>query len=564
MRYRLLLPALASAGVLCMAQSAYAATITVDDDKVDCPAATFTSVQAAVDAAAPGDTITICAGDYSEGTGAPGTNAVTITKSLTLKGAGADRVSITPKANPLVRGSIIEEGTSDIRNGVGDIVAIVGTPTQPLTVNISGVTVDGYDPQGREVAVEAGILYLDAKGSVTRTRVTNIVTSEGDNAHTRVGGWRGPQPGIGIVQTSNALLAPVDGARKLIIDRTRVDKYNKIGILIDGSQNDAAPFIPSGTVNWGVITASQIIGRTECVNYAGTGNCGNVGLLTTGPLFGQDGLRVTNGSYATVDSSLISQNLVNGTGAPTRNSETNNANLTMAAGVRYLGAKIAQYAGATGQVVYSRIGTSNIVDNAYGVMNLAADGTTAVTGNPNSGDLASQGNLLKAEGNWWGLRFNSQTNPGPAISPTTNPQVPENPVNGTATLETVSGGTTSNSVDFFPYRSGPQSDPTNGQYPVLTAPIPVDDAAPSVSLSGPASANRGTAITLDGRRRPTTSASSACALPRASRRSAPRRCRRTRSASRSRPTRPATASAPTARSQRTPPARRSRPRSRSR
>ncbi len=198
-------------------------------------------------------------------------------------------------------------------------MAIVGTPTQPLTVNISGVTVDGYDPQGREIAVEAGILFLDAKGSITHSRVTNIVTSEGDNAYTRAGGWRGPQPGIGIVQTSNALLAPVDGARRLEIDRMRVDKYNKVGILIDGSQNDFAPFIPSGTINWGVITASQIIGRTECVNYAGTGNCATPGLLTTGPLFGQDGLRVTNGSYATVDTSLISQNLVNGTGAPTRN-----------------------------------------------------------------------------------------------------------------------------------------------------------------------------------------------------------------------------------------------------
>ena len=178
----------------------------------------------------------------------------------------------------------------------------------------------------------------------------------------------------------------------------RVDKYNRIGILIDGSQNDVAPFLPSGTVNWGVITASQIIGRTECVNYAGTGNCASVGLLTTGPLFGQDGLRVTNGSYATVDRSLISQNLVNGFGAPTRNSETNNANLTLAAGVRYVGAKIAQYASATGQVVYSRIGTSNIVDNAYGVLNLAADGTTAVTGNPNSGDAREPGQPAQGRG----------------------------------------------------------------------------------------------------------------------------------------------------------------------
>ena len=48
-------------------------------------------------------------------------------------------------------------------------------------------------------------------------------------------------------------------------------------------------------VNWGIITASQIIGRTECMNYAGTGNCASVGLLTTGPLFGQDGLRVISG-----------------------------------------------------------------------------------------------------------------------------------------------------------------------------------------------------------------------------------------------------------------------------
>jgi hypothetical protein len=467
----------------------------VDDDKADCPAAAYTSVQAAVDAANDGDTVVICKGSYAEGTGAPGTNALTITDSITLKGAGADLVKITPKANPLVRGSILED-TPDLRNGVGDIIAIVGTPTQPLTVNISGVTVDGYDPDGREVAVEAGILFLDAKGSVVRSRVTNVVTSEGDNAYTRPGGWRGPQPGIGIVQTSNALLSPVDGARKLIIDRTRVDKYNRIGVLIDGSQNDTFPVVASGTINWGVITASQIIGRTECVNYAGTGSCGNVGLLTTGPLFGQDGLRVTSGSYATVDSSLISQNLVNGTGAPTRNSDANNANLTMGAGVRYVAAKIANYNSATGQVVYSRIGTSNIVDNAYGALNVAADGTTPVTGNPNATELQSQGNLLKAEGNWWGLRYNSQTNPGPAISPTTNPQVPENPVNGTATVETVSGGTTSNSVDFYPYRSGPQSDPTNGEYPVLTAPIPVDDAAPTVSLAAPASAARGASVAL--------------------------------------------------------------------
>jgi hypothetical protein len=497
LRYRLL-PALVSAGVLCCTQSAYAATFTVDDDKADCPAAAFTSVQAAVDAAATDDTIVICKGEYVEGSGAPGTSALTITKTLKLKGAGADLVTITPRASSVASGSLLE-ATSDLRNGLGDIVAIVGTPTQPIKVDISGVTVDGYDPAGRPVAVEAGILFLDAKGSVVRSHVTNVVTSEGDNAYNAPGGWRGPQPGIGIVQTSAALLAPVDGSRQLRIDRTRVDKYNRIGVLIDGAQNDTPPFNASGAVNWGVITASQIIGRTECINYAGTGNCNNVGLLTTGPLFGQDGLRVTSGAYATVDSSLLSQNLVNGTGAPTRNSATNNANLTLGAGARFAGAKLTSFTNATGRVIHSRIDRTSIVDNAYGVLNLAADGTTTLTGNVNANEQANAGNLLKAEGNWWGVRNTGilTTTPPPAIAPTTNPPAPENPVNGTSVVETESQGTTSNSVDYFPYRSGPQSDPSNGALPILSAPIPVDDAAPTlVSLTGPASADRGSAITL--------------------------------------------------------------------
>jgi hypothetical protein len=498
-----LLPALVSAGVLCCAQGAYAATFTVDDDKADCPAAAFTSVQAAVDAASPGDTVTICKGEYVEGSGAAGTSALTITKNLTLKGAGADLVTITPKASSVAGGSLLE-ATSNLRNGLGDIVAIVGTPTQPIKVDISGVTVDGYDPAGRPVAVEAGILFLDAKGSVIRSHVTNVVTSEGDNAYNVPGGWRGPQPGIGIAQTSAALLAPVDGSRPLRIDRTRVDKYNRVGVLIDGAQNDFAPFSASGAVNWGIITASQIIGRTECTNYAGTGNCNTVSLLTTGPLFGQDGLRVTTGAYAAVDSSLISQNLVNGTGAPTRGSTTNNANLSLGAGVRFAGARLTSYSTATGLVVDSKIQRSNIVDNAYGAINVAADGVTPNVGLPipdtRTNSSPGYGPLLIAEGNWWGVRNNGilTTTPPPEISPATNPPVPENPVNGASTPNaTGSADVTSNAVDYFPYRSGPQSDPTAGALPILSAPIPVlDDAPAGVTLAGPASADRGTTITL--------------------------------------------------------------------
>src|SRR4051794_35779050 len=439
-----------------------AATLTVDDDHADCPAAAYSSIQAAVDAAAPGDTVTICPGKYAEGSGAVGTSALTIQKSLTLKGAGADLVTITPKSSGVTSGQIME-AAPDLRNGVGDIVSIAGTPSQPLSVDISGVTVDGWDPAGRPVAVEAGIVFVDAKGSISRSRVTNVVTSEGNDAYLDPGGYRGTQPGVGIAQVTNALYAPVDGARQLRIDRTRVDKYNKIGVLIDGAENNTPPLISSGTVDWGVITASQIIGRTQCINYQGTGNCslsnpGNPGgpALATGPLFGQDGLRVTAGSYATVESSTISQNLVLGSGAPVRGSATNNANLPLGAGVRYIGARMNDYTTATNKVNYSHISSSNILNNAYGALNLTSDGTTTATGNVNALPTQSFGNLLIAENNWWGLYDTTATSTGPAISPTSNPSPGENPVNGTATTETSTGQTTSNAVDFYPYRNGSQ------------------------------------------------------------------------------------------------------------
>ncbi|MDO8187069.1 Ig-like domain-containing protein [Conexibacter sp. JD483] len=486
---------------LASASAAQAATLTVDDDRAECPAATYTSVQAAVDAAAAGDTITICPGSYVEGSGAPNTNALTIGKSLTLKGAGADLVSISPRVTAQT-GSSIAGTATDIRAGVGSIVSVIGTPTSPLDVAISGITVDGQSPDGRGVASLAGIVYLDAKGSIERSRVTHIVTSEGAEAYNRVGGWRGALPGYGIVQTS-ATLVGIPGERRLAISNTRVDSYNRAGILIDGASNDSAPFAPSGVTNKGVVRGSQVVGRVECANFEADGNCSNVGLLMTGPLFGQDGIRVTNNSRVEVADSLISQNLVNGAGAPVRptwdsrnavytTQTTDNANLRLAAGIRLLGASLTNYSGANGQTIYSSATRSNITDNAYGVLNLAADGTTDVSGDPTS--TGRLGNVFRAERNWWGLGYYRSSNAGPEIAPAANTPFPENPVNGVSTADGT--GTTSRSVDFFPYRNGMQGDGFNGQYTVLDAPQAVEDAFPTVALSAPASGLRGTAVTL--------------------------------------------------------------------
>ncbi|MEV4420936.1 Ig-like domain-containing protein [Patulibacter sp. NPDC049589] len=478
---------MAVAGSLVLASSAGAATLSVDDDGRDCPAAPYTSIQSAVDAAAPGDTVTVCAGDYVEGPGTVGSNALLINKDLTLKGAGADLVHISPKASSTAGGRIMET-TPDLRNGLGDIVAVVGAPTRPISVNISGVTVDGFDPADTPVAVEAGVVYLDAKGSISRSRVTNLVTSEADTAYQQDGGYRGTQPGVGIVQTSATRNAQSDGTRTLKIELTRVDKYNKYGVLIDGATNDTPPLTPSGVINRGEITASQIVGRTQCINYLGTGSCGSRGIvdnLVTGPLFGQDGVRVTSGARAQIADTLISQNLVNGTGAPVRGSTTNNANLLLGSGIRLVGAFLTTPPVSSGlnRSYNTSVTRSNIVDNAYGALNLQADGVTANSGTKNNGSGTS--NVFLAENNWWGLRITAPAgtpggNAGPVISPTTTPAWPENPVNGVSAADSdVPTAFTSTAVDMYPFRDGVASDPDNGQFTLANAPLPVDDAAPT-------------------------------------------------------------------------------------
>jgi hypothetical protein len=137
---------------------------------------------------APGDTIRICAGTYVEGSGDRGSNALTIDKNVNLVGDGGDVVTVEPRNH----GGQIAESAPDVHHGRGDLVAVTGA-----TVHISGIT---FDANG--VYASAGVVFTDAAGSITRSRVTGLDLDESASGYTRPGGFRGNPFGYGIALVS--------------------------------------------------------------------------------------------------------------------------------------------------------------------------------------------------------------------------------------------------------------------------------------------------------------------------------------------------------------------------
>ena len=139
------------------AQRAGAATLVVSNTSPQCARAEFTTIQAAINAAAPGDTVRVCPGVYPE--------QVTIGTSLKLLGENGAI---------LMPGPISGNG-SDISNG-DPLAAII------LVQNATGVTIDGLIVDGSKNGLTecspflVGILFQNASGSITHNAVRSIAT----------------------------------------------------------------------------------------------------------------------------------------------------------------------------------------------------------------------------------------------------------------------------------------------------------------------------------------------------------------------------------------------------
>lgn len=198
---RTFLPLVALALLAFGAQAASAKVITVDDNGLDCRKADFNTVQAAVLAASPGDTIKVCAGTYVEQVTIPaGKNDLTLRSHTPLAAViKAPPVMAGDKAVVLVRGA---------QNVTIDAFTITGPGGLVCDSIRYGVRVDG----GASVALSH-----------------NHITEIRDNP------FGGCQNGNAI-QVGRQFEGQTGTAR---IVKNRIDRYQKSGIVVDNAGSSA-------------------------------------------------------------------------------------------------------------------------------------------------------------------------------------------------------------------------------------------------------------------------------------------------------------------------------------
>jgi nitrous oxidase accessory protein NosD len=256
------------------------ANILVDDDKVQCPSAQFTTIQSAVNAATSGDVIRVCAGTYPE--------QVIISKPLTLR---AD--------NGVV---VIPSGMTQNSTGAagGDSIAAIFVVQGVQDVDLDGFIVDGSNNGLTGCSPRLiGIDYENASGHIRHNAVRHISLGSADS---------GCQSGNGIeVETGSGSASDVK------INDNSVWDYQKNGITgneqgtqlsVDGNVVTGigpTPNIAQNGIQIGFGAAGKVANNTVADNiYSVCSSSASCPTNATGILiFESDGVSVRNNSLAT-------------------------------------------------------------------------------------------------------------------------------------------------------------------------------------------------------------------------------------------------------------------------
>jgi Right handed beta helix region len=171
-----------------------------------CPGATFSTIQAAVNASAGGDTVQICPGTYRE--------QVTIAKNLTLVGIESNTADAAVITSPKV-GMIpnVPDVESPIAAGIAVRLALV---------NIANVVVDGSKNGFKSCSVDVvGIFFQNTTGSIDHVATRNQELGPG---------LSGCQDGEGIW---------IQGKGTVTVTNSSVHAFQKNGITVNESGTSA-------------------------------------------------------------------------------------------------------------------------------------------------------------------------------------------------------------------------------------------------------------------------------------------------------------------------------------
>lgn len=222
-------------------------TLLVDDDKVQCPNATFTTIQSAVLAASSGDRINVCPGTYHE--------QVKVTRRLTIQGIAVGNQNL---AVIMPTGALVNSSSLTSAGPIAAIVLVEGTDK----VTLNNLTIDGSTNGISGCGIDlVGIYYRNASGEIDNVAVRNTRLGPADF---------GCQSGQGIfVQSGNGKRSRVD------ISDSSIHDYQKTGIIANEVGTEVNI---SGNVVTGVGPTAQIAqnGIQLAFGAKGTVECNSV------------------------------------------------------------------------------------------------------------------------------------------------------------------------------------------------------------------------------------------------------------------------------------------------
>jgi parallel beta-helix repeat protein len=194
---RFLIPALLSALSLPVGRASSNKQLVVGNAGQDCVGATYQSIQSAVDAASPGDSIRVCKGVYHE--------QLSITKS----------VDIDPDEGVFLVPPELKQNATGLATGVPIAAAIFVSGA--AKVSITGLTLDGINNAITACAPRVeGIYYQNASGGIKHVVIRNFRLGQG------LGGC---QSGTGIlVESGNG------GSSEVEIESCVIHDFQKNGI----------------------------------------------------------------------------------------------------------------------------------------------------------------------------------------------------------------------------------------------------------------------------------------------------------------------------------------------